>query len=68
MRIKNATIITWESENRVLDNQSIFIEGDCIREIGDSAELMAKFPRQEKLDARGQYTDIKRKLPGFCKK
>lgn len=55
MLIINATLITWESENRILDEQAIFIEGDRIRDIGDSAALIAKYPQAEKLDAHGQY-------------
>lgn len=55
MLIKNATIITWESENRVLENHAILIENDRIREIDTTHNLTTKYPNEETLDARGQY-------------
>ncbi len=55
MLITNATLITWESENRILDDHAILIEGDHIKEIGTSKSLIEKYPDQEKIDARGQY-------------
>ncbi|MBI4761110.1 MAG: putative aminohydrolase SsnA [Chloroflexota bacterium] len=55
MLITNATLITWEAENRVLEDHALLIENDRIREIGTTQDLAAKYPREEKLDARGQY-------------
>ena len=55
MLIVNANLITWEKENRILDDHAIFIENDRIKEIGKSADLVKKYPNEEKLDARGQY-------------
>lgn len=55
MLIVNANLITWEKENRILDEHAIFIENDRIKEIGKSADLLKKYPNEEKLDARGQY-------------
>jgi len=55
MLITNATIISWEKENQVLEGQSIFIENDLIREIGKTPKLTEKYPTEERLDARGQY-------------
>ncbi len=55
MLITNATLITWESENRVLADHAILVENDRIKEIGPSADLIARHPNEEKLDARGQY-------------
>src|SRR5215207_1529072 len=55
MLITNATLITWESENRVLDGHAILVENNRIKEIGKNTELTAKYPNEEKLDARGQY-------------
>lgn len=54
MLIHNATIVTWEKENRVLANYAILIDGKTIREIGPSAELLAKYPAEEKFDAGEQ--------------
>ncbi len=55
MLITNATLITWEAENRVLEDHALLIENDRIREIGATQALAAKYPHEEKLDARGQY-------------
>jgi len=55
MLITNATLITWESENRVLPSCAVLVENDRIKEIGPNAELITKYPTEEKLDARGQY-------------
>lgn len=55
MLIVNANLITWEKENHILDDHAILIENDRIKEIGKSADLVKKFPNEEKLDARGQY-------------
>ena len=55
MLITNATLITWESENRVLDGYAILVENDRIREIDTTQNLISKYPNAEKLDARGQY-------------
>lgn len=55
MLITNATLITWEAENRILEDHALLIENDRIRDIGTTQDLAAKYPREEKLDARGQY-------------
>jgi len=55
MLLTNATIITWESENQILDDHAILIENDRIREIDTTQNLTAKYPDEEKLDACGQY-------------
>ncbi len=55
MLITNATLITWEEHNRILEDHAIYIEKDRIAEIGPAAELLARYPLEERLDARGQY-------------
>jgi len=55
MLITNGKLITWETENRILEEQAIFIEGDKICDIGPEAKLKAQYPDVEILDARGQY-------------
>ena len=55
MLIKNATIITWESPNRILENHAIYFDGDRIREIGPNRRLTEKYPKAKTLDAGGQY-------------
>src|SRR5215210_8308855 len=55
MLIINATLITWESENRILEDHAVLIENDRIKEIGKTNDLLKKYPDEEQLDARGQY-------------
>lgn len=55
MLITNAKLITWEAENRVLEDHAILIADDKIKEIGLARHLTARYPNEEKLDARGQY-------------
>jgi putative selenium metabolism protein SsnA len=55
MLIKNATLITWEAENRVLNDQALLVENERIKETGPTRELQEKYPEEEQLDARGQY-------------
>jgi putative selenium metabolism protein SsnA len=55
MLITNATLITWERENRVLEGYALYIVGDRIADIGPEAELLARYPQAERLDAGGQY-------------
>ena len=53
MIIKNAKLITWEEENRILEDTSLFIKDGVIKEVG--ANLDKKNPKEEVFDARGQY-------------
>src|SRR5258706_650228 len=55
MLITNAKLITWESDNQILDDHAILVENDRIKEIGKSSELKNRYPEIEWLDARGQY-------------
>ena len=55
MLIKNATLITWEAENRILENHALHIENDRILEVDTTPNLTAKYPDEEILDAHGQY-------------
>jgi len=55
MLITNAKLITWEPDNRLLEDHAILIENDHIREIDTTQNLITKYPETEKLDARGQY-------------
>ncbi len=54
MLITNATLVTWETENRLLPGQALKLDGDRIAEIGPSSEMAAKYQDVERLDARGQ--------------
>ncbi len=52
--ITNATLVTWEDPNRLIEQGAVLIDGGVIREIGASADLTTRYPEAEKLDARGQ--------------
>ena len=55
MLITNANVITWEQPNRILLNQALNIKDGLIDAIGPQAELAARFPGEERIDAGGQY-------------
>jgi putative selenium metabolism protein SsnA len=54
MLITNATLVTWGDPNRILENHALYVEGDRIADLGPAADLRAKYPNAEALDARGQ--------------
>lgn len=55
MIIKNAHVITWEDENRVLEGYSLYLEDGKIAELGPDRELSEKYPEEDVVDAGGQY-------------
>ena len=55
MLITNATLITWEEPNRVLEDYALYIDDGYIVEFGPSRELEARYPTAQRLDADGQY-------------
>jgi putative selenium metabolism protein SsnA len=55
MLITNGKIITWEKENRILEDYAIYIEDQLITEIDTQKKLEKKYPDAEKIDAGGQY-------------
>jgi putative selenium metabolism protein SsnA len=59
MLITNANIITWEKQNRILEDQAIFIQDEVIQEFGPQDNLVKKYAGEIILDANGQYV-----LPG----
>src|SRR3989338_3363358 len=55
MLITNATLVTWENENRLLPGHALKIDADRITDLVPSAELEQKYAAdRERLDARGQ--------------
>lgn len=52
--IKNATVVTGESPNKLHEDYALFVEDGVIREIGPSSEIAARHSDAESLDARGQ--------------
>ena len=59
MLIKNATLVTWESTNRILLDHALWIEDGRIIELGPTAQLSRTHPNDDSLDAQGQLV-----LPG----
>ncbi|MEW5871151.1 MAG: putative aminohydrolase SsnA [Chloroflexota bacterium] len=55
MLITNATLITWEEPNRVLEDHAVYIQDGLIADLGPQAEMLARYPQAERLDARRQY-------------
>jgi putative selenium metabolism protein SsnA len=55
MLITNGKLITWEKENRVIENHALYLDGGKIKEIGPENELRQKYPDAEIVDAKGQY-------------
>jgi putative selenium metabolism protein SsnA len=55
MLITNATLLTLDAENRILEDQAIYLENGKITAIGPEKALQAWYPDAEMLDARGQY-------------
>ena len=53
MIITNAHLITWEEENQILEDSSLYIKDGVIKEIGK--DLAKKHPDEEVFDARNQY-------------
>jgi putative selenium metabolism protein SsnA len=54
MLITNATLVTWESPNRILEDHAIYISGDQVHEIGPTPKLEKLYPKAKRLNARGQ--------------
>jgi putative selenium metabolism protein SsnA len=55
MLITNATLITWEDPNQVLEDHALYVQDDLIADIGPRLELEKRYPDAERLDAGGQY-------------
>ena len=55
MLITNAKVISWQTPNLIIEDQSILIRDGGIREIGPAIELSEKYAAEFILDAGGQY-------------
>lgn len=53
--IFNGRLISHVIDEEIKSNQAIYIEADKIVEVGDSADLLKRYPDAEKLDAADQY-------------
>ena len=58
--IGNGKIVTRDSACPFIENGAVAVEGNLIREVGESAALRAKYPDAEFIDARGRLV-----MPGF---
>jgi putative selenium metabolism protein SsnA len=55
MLIHNATVVTWTRPNQLLEDHAVVIEDGLIAAMGPSAEMLAAFSDQPRLDAGGQW-------------
>ncbi len=55
MIITNGKIVTWENPNRILEGQSLYIEGQKIAAIAPLDEFKFAHPEAHLVDAGGQY-------------
>jgi putative selenium metabolism protein SsnA len=60
MLIINGTLITFGQKNQVISDGAILIAGQHIADLGSTAELVAKYPDEEILNAQGKLT-----MPGL---
>ncbi len=60
MLITNGTVLTFGAAGRVIPGGAVYFTGDTIAEVGSTAELTAKHPGEEILDAAGKIV-----MPGL---
>jgi putative selenium metabolism protein SsnA len=53
MLIHNARVVCFDDENRVVDDGAVRYDGATIDAVGSSAELISRYPDDEKWDAKG---------------
>ena len=51
MLIHNATVITFDDQNQLIENGAVHITGDTIDAVGDSRALLAQYPADQQWDA-----------------
>ena len=60
MLITHANLITWGQPRQILEDHALFLADGMLAELGSTAQLAARHPQAEVLDARGQYA-----MPGL---
>lgn len=53
MLIHNATVITFDDQNQIIDNGAVHIAGDTIDAVGGSQSLLAQYHNDQHWDAHG---------------
>jgi putative selenium metabolism protein SsnA len=53
MLIYNATVITFDDQNQIIDNGAVHFTNDTIDAVGDSRTLLAQYPADQPWDAHG---------------
>jgi len=54
MLITNGTVLTFGSDKQVIPYGAVYYEKDTIVDVGRTADLKAKYPQAEELDAQGK--------------
>ncbi|NKQ36233.1 MAG: putative aminohydrolase SsnA [Chloroflexi bacterium] len=54
MLITNGRIVTWAADDEIIENGAILVRDGRIADIGSTTELSAKYPEEDKLDAKSQ--------------
>jgi putative selenium metabolism protein SsnA len=53
MLIHNATVITFDDQNQILENGAVHVTGDTIDSVGDSRAMLDQYPDDQQWDAHG---------------
>jgi len=53
--ITNGTILSFDEQNTIYENQAIYIKNGTIEEINNKEKLLALYPDEEIIDAKGKY-------------
>ncbi len=52
--IFNGTLVSWEPDSDLIENGAVYVEDGKIVEVGPAADLKARYPDAEQIDAHGQ--------------
>lgn len=55
MLVTNARLVTWGEPNEILDDHALFVKNGTIEALGRTADLVTKYPEEERVDAHGQW-------------
>ncbi len=60
MLVTHATVVTWDETRQILPDHALLLRDGLIADLGPSRELEERYPKEERLDARGQWA-----MPGL---